>query len=318
MRNKILLLAALVGTLILAGCITMSVSTEIKDDGSGSKSMVLAMDDSILTMAASFGTPTQTARPGTTPPVAVTATPFDPFADLSKQVTRIPNATVQEYHKNKQTGVKIILPFKTLDELVALSKTEPYNNLDTIKIERSGDLVTMRIQIKTQDVGQAVSGGGVPTRAPGSAAITPTRSAAATPRPTLSPDDLKMLQSMLEMNYSVTAPGKIVKYEPATAEVEGNTITWALDISQPTQELMLQWAVSAPTATPVPPTATLAPPTATPVPPAAAVPPPAATNTPLPAAAPPRPSSPLPCLSALALTGLAVVTVGVRMRPIKS
>ncbi len=306
MRNKILLLAALVGTLVLAGCITMSVSTEIKADGSGSKSMIVAMDDSILAMAESFGTPTRTPRPGTTPPVAVTTTPFDPFADLSKQATKIPNATVQEYHKNKQTGVKIILPFKTLDELVALSKIELYDNFDSIKIERSDDLVTMRIQIKTQDVGQAVSTGGMPTRAPSGAAVTPTRSAAATPRPTLSPDELKMLQSMLEMSYSVTAPGKIVKYEPATAEVEGNTITWALGISQSPQELMVQWAVSAPTATPVPPTATLAPPTATPVPPTAAVPPPAATSTPAPA----RPSSPLPCLTpGLALMGLIAVVV---------
>ena len=40
----------------------------------------------------------------------------------------------------------------------ALSKTDVMNGMDEIKIEKSGDTITMRAKVKTSDVGSQFSG----------------------------------------------------------------------------------------------------------------------------------------------------------------
>ncbi len=252
MARKLLLATLLIMSLALAGCITLKVDTSIKADGSGSKSLSVAIDDSVLQM-------TQTLTPGTPQPGVKTPHAEDPFKELRDQAKGIPGATVEPYTDpvRKRTGVKMTVPFKNLDELVALSKNEPFQGMDEIKVEKSGNTYTMRIKVFTQNVGQELSGTPKPK--------------ATGPAPTMDPQAAAMLKAMnIEFTYSIAVAGKILKYDPpGELNEKENRVTWPLDVAAASQEITFQWQAggilppAAPTATPaVGPKAPTAPPAA--------------------------------------------------------
>lgn len=235
--KRAFLVVILVGALFLAGCITFRIENDIRSDGSGTKSQIVAVDmEMIKSFATSMGV---TPEPGAT--VEVVENPMeDSFKELEQKAATVPGATVEPY-KDPATGregIKVVAPFSNLDGLVALSSTELFSNLDSIQFQQSGNRTTMNITVFTKDIGEEVSKS---AEEGGEATATP------------SPEEKAMAQQMLKMmniefTYSVIAPGVIADYNPKdNATVEGNKITWNLSPALVGEEeissvaLMVQW-----------------------------------------------------------------------------
>jgi hypothetical protein len=233
MKKKPFLVTVLVAVLFLTGCITLKIENDIRPDGSGAKSQIIAMDmEAMEGFVQSMGV---TPEPG-----AQEENPLeDSFEELEQKAAAVPGATVEEY-KDPTTGregIKVTVPFANLDELVALSSTELFGDVDAISFQQSGSSTTMNITVSTGDLSEEVSesaGEG------GEEEATP------------SPEEKAMQQQMLQMmdiefTYSVIVPGVIADYAPKdSATVEGNKIAW--DLSQALLEmdadsvnLMVQW-----------------------------------------------------------------------------
>jgi hypothetical protein len=233
MRRKLFLAIMLIAALALAGCITLKIENDIKPDGSGTKSQIIAVDmEAIEGFTQSMGV---TPEPG-----AEEENPLeDSFGELEQKAATVPGATVEEYKDpvTGREGIKAIAPFANLDELTALSSTELFGSLDAISFQQSDSSTIMNITVSTSDLSEEVSesaGEG------GEEEATP------------SPEEKAMQQQMLQMmdiefTYSVIVPGVIADYDPKdSATVEGNNITW--DLSQALLEteadsvaLMVQW-----------------------------------------------------------------------------
>jgi hypothetical protein len=233
MKRKLFLVIMLATSLFLAGCITLKLETEIRPDGSGTKSQIIAMDmEAMEGFAQSMDV---TPEPGAEEGNLLE----ESFEELEQKAAAVPGATVEEY-KDPATGregVKATAPFANLDELVALSSTELFGGVDAISFQQSGDTTTMNITVSTGDLGEEVSestgeGGGEET--------------------TPSPEEKAMQQQMLQMMdiefiYSVIVPGVIVDYAPQdSATIEGNKIAWGLsqallEIEADSVDLMVQW-----------------------------------------------------------------------------
>jgi hypothetical protein len=247
MKKRLFLVTMLVAALFLTGCITLKIENDIGPDGSGTKSQIIAVDmEAIEGFVQSMGA---TPEPG-----AEEENPMeDSFEELEQKAATVPGATVEEY-KDPATGregVKATAPFANLDELVALSSTELFGNVDAISFQQSGSSTIMNITISTGDLSEEVSesaGEG------GEEEATP------------SPEEKAMQQQMLKMmdiefSYSVIVPGVIADYDPKdSATVEGNRITWdlsqaLLEIEADSVALMVQWeGGGAPPPPPAPPT----------------------------------------------------------------
>lgn len=238
MKKRLLLVTMLAAVLFLAGCITLRIENDIRPDGSGTKSQIIAVDmDAIEGFVQSMGV---TPEPG-----AEEENPLeDSFEELEQEAAAIPGATVEEY-KDPATGregVKASAPFANLDELVALSSTELFGNVDTISFQQSGNSTTMNITVSTGDLSEEVSesaGEG------GEEAATPSAEEKAMQQ--------QMLQMMdIEFTYSVIVPGVIADYDPKdSATVERNKVTWdlsraLLEIEADSVALMVQWEGGAP------------------------------------------------------------------------
>ncbi len=246
MKKRLLLVTMLVAALFLAGCITLKIENDIRPDGGGTKSQIIAVDvEAIEGFAQSMG---MTPEPG-----AEEENPLeDSFGELEQKAAAVPGATVEEYRDpvTGREGVKVVVPFANLDELVALSSTELFGNVDAIRFQQSGSSTTMNITVSTSDLSDEVSesaGEGGPEEA------------------TPSPEEKAMQQQMLQMmdidfTYSVIVPGAIADYDPKdSATVEGNKITWdlsqaLLEIEADSLALMVQWeSGGAPPPPPAPP-----------------------------------------------------------------
>ncbi len=246
MKKRLLLVTMLVAALFLAGCITLKIENDIRPDGGGTKSQIIAVDvEAIEGFAQSMG---MTPEPG-----AEEENPLeDSFGELEQKAAAVPGATVEEYRDpvTGREGVKVVVPFANLDELVALSSTELFGNVDAIRFQQSGSSTTMNITVSTSDLSNEVSesaGEGGPEEA------------------TPSPEEKAMQQQMLQMmdidfTYSVIVPGAIADYDPKdSATVEGNKITWdlsqaLLEIEADSLALMVQWeSGGAPPPPPAPP-----------------------------------------------------------------
>lgn len=216
MRNRLSLAITLIAALFLAGCVTIRVDTKINSNLSGERSMIIAMDDSTIEMMKS----------STTPEPGKENEEVNPFDSFKKDASNLPpNAKVEDYHDdfNKQTGVKITVPFANLDELVSLSKTGTFSGTDEIEIQRSGETVTMRMKMQTQNLTSEMSSG---------AALTTPESGE--PQPTVDPEMAKQMASMFDFTYSVAPAGEIVSYSPkdgAKLDSATNTVTWKVDLA---------------------------------------------------------------------------------------
>jgi hypothetical protein len=233
MTKRLFLAITLATALFLTGCITLKIETDIKPNGSGTKSQIIAMDmEAMEGFVQSMGV---TPEPG-----AEEENPLeDSFEELEQKAATVPGATVEEY-KDPATGregVKATAPFSNLDELVALSSTELFGNVDAISFQHSGTSTVMNITVSTGNLSEEVSesaGEG------GQEEVTP------------SPEEKAMQQQMLQMmdiefTYAVIVPGVIADYDPKdSATVEGNRITWdlsqaLLEIEADSVALMVQW-----------------------------------------------------------------------------
>lgn len=233
MKKRLFLVTMLVATLFLAGCITLKIETDIRPNGSGTKSQIIAVDmEAIEGFVQSMGA---TPEPG-----AAEENPLeDSFEELEQKAATVPGATVEEYKDpvTGREGVKATAPFANLDELVALSSTELFGSVDAINFQQSGSSTVMNIIVSTGDLSEEVSEsageGGEEEAVP-------------------SPEEKAMQQQMLQMmdiefTYSVMVPGVIADYDPKdSAAVEGNRITWdlsqaLLEIEADSVALMVQW-----------------------------------------------------------------------------
>jgi hypothetical protein len=218
MLKRIGLMTMLVATLLLAGCITIDIANDIHPDGSGLKTFIIGMDKETLeTLTETDGTP----EPGE----------GDPFADTCEQAKDIPGATCEPYEDEEISGVKLTAPFADLDELVALSDYEAFG-ADEISYEQDGSIFTLHFTVQTSEVGEELaseSGGMEETESDEEAE--------------------EMARQILElMNikfyYRAMVPGTILDYQPEdNATVEGNQITWEIDIlsEEQAQEFMVQY-----------------------------------------------------------------------------
>ncbi|TEU13644.1 MAG: hypothetical protein E3J21_18100 [Anaerolineales bacterium] len=233
MKKRLFLVAMLVAALFLAGCITLKIENDIRPNGSGTKSQIIAVDmEAIEGFAQSMGV---TPEPG-----AEEENPLeDSFGELEQNAATVPGATVEEYRDpaTGREGVKVIAPFASLDELVALSSTELFGSVDAISFQQSGSSTVMNITVSTGDLGEEVS-----------ESAGESGGEEATPSPDEEAAQQQMLQMMnIEFTYSVIVPGVIADYDPKdSATVEGNKITW--DLSQALLEteadsvaMMVQW-----------------------------------------------------------------------------
>ena len=233
MKKRLFLVAMLVAALFLTGCITLKIENDIRPNGSGTKSQIIAVDmEAIQGFSQSMGV---TPEPG-----AEEENPMeDSFEELEQKAATVPGATVEQYKDpvTGREGVKATAPFANLDELIALSSTELFGSVDAISFQQSGSSTIMNITVSTEDVSGEVSesaGEG------GEEAATP------------SPEEKAMQQQMLQMmdiefSYSVIVPGAIADYDPKdSATVEGNKVTWdlsqtLLEIEADSVALMVQW-----------------------------------------------------------------------------
>lgn len=88
--KKLLWISLLVGSLILSGCITLDVTTEINENGSGEHRVILAVDSSLYTPGA-----------------------FDETVGDARKA----GATVREYTGDGRRGVLVTYSFSNLEEL---------------------------------------------------------------------------------------------------------------------------------------------------------------------------------------------------------
>jgi hypothetical protein len=233
MKKRWFFVTMLVAALFLAGCITLKIENDIRPDESGTKSQIIAVDmEAIEGFAQSMGV---TPEPG-----AEEENPLeDSFGELEQKAAAVPGATVEEYKDpvTGREGVKVAVPFANLDELVALSSTELFGNVDAIRFQQSGSSTIMNITVSTGDLSEEVSESAAES---GAEEATP------------SPEDKAMQQQMLQMmdidfTYSVIVPGAIADYDPKdSATVEGNKITWdlsqaLLEIEADSLALMVRW-----------------------------------------------------------------------------
>ncbi|HID65173.1 MAG TPA: hypothetical protein EYP49_20840 [Anaerolineae bacterium] len=234
MRRRLFLVTMLAAALFLAGCITLKIENDIRPDGSGTKSQIIAVDmEAVEGFAQSMGV---TPEPGT----AEAENPLeDSFGELKQKAVTVPGAIVEEYKDpvTGREGIKVTAPFADLDELVALSSTELFGDVDAISFQQSGSSTIMNITVSTSELSGEVSesaGEG------GEEAATP------------SPEEKAMQQQMLQMmniefTYSVIVPGVIADYDPKdSATLEGNKITWdlsraLLETEADSVALMVQW-----------------------------------------------------------------------------
>ncbi len=238
MKKRLFLVIMMVAALFLAGCITLRIENDIRPDGSGTKSQIIAVDmEAMEGFAQSMGV---TPEPG-----AEAENPLeDSFGELEQEAAAIPGATVEEYTDpaTGREGVKVTAPFADLDELIALSSTDLFGDVDAISFQQSGNSTVMNITVSTGELSGEVSesaGEGGEEKA--------------TPSPEEKAMQQQMLQMMnIEFTYSVIVPGTIADYDPKdNATIEGNKITW--DLSQALLEteadsvaLMVQWESGAP------------------------------------------------------------------------
>lgn len=223
MLRKIGLSTVLIATLLLAGCITIDITNDIRPDGSGFKIMIAAMDQETLK---SFQEMAGTPEPETE----------DPFADSCEQAEKIPGAKCEPYEEGDLSGVKITAPFANLDELVALSDYEVFE-ADEISYEQDGSIVTIYFTVQTGEMGEELA--------------SESGSMEGTPSDAEMEEAARQILELMDIKfyYRAIVPGKILDYKPDdNATVEGNTITWEIDIlsEEETQELMVQYDASAP------------------------------------------------------------------------
>ncbi len=213
---------AVAGALLLSGCMTVNSDTNIKQDGSGSRTITLAVDPNMLALAMQEG--------------AVTGQgPQGPFAQITAAVAQIPGARIQPYSDavSGQQGIKMSIPFKSLADLESQQLGGKGQTLDTVTTARAGNVITLGVTINTDQISVAASA---------AAGV----SAYATPSPSDQAMAAQMMSSLgVQVAYAIAVPGKILDWQPranAGYDAGTNKIVWNVDLSTgAVPHLLVEW-----------------------------------------------------------------------------
>jgi hypothetical protein len=138
MREYTFILLVLLSALA-SGCVTVHLETDIQQDGSGTKSYVLALDNSVMSMLESMA---QEAG----------ASPKDVWETARAGAESISGATVEDYHDDESQGIKITVPFSDLDELQAWSGVDAFSGSDVVTVSQNGAITTLKATVRTGDL----------------------------------------------------------------------------------------------------------------------------------------------------------------------
>jgi len=205
--NKRRLIPILLLATLLSGCVTIRIETKINRDGSGTKSYVLAIDKSVMSMMESMAEEAGTS--------------VDDIWETAREgAASIKGARIEEYSDDEAEGIKVTVPFENLEQLEALTASDAFEGADVVTVNRDGDVTTLRA---TVNVGDLASG----FAAAGDESI----------------EGFDLGEIEINYTYAVEIEGKILEYAPKEiAEVQGAKVTW--DLSQAQQdavELMVKW-----------------------------------------------------------------------------
>lgn len=206
MKTRVIVLLSLF-SFIISGCVTLRLETKIDADGSGTKSLVLAFDKSVMSMMESMAEESDT-------PVG------DIWETARAGAGSIQGATVKDYSDEDSEGIQIVVPFESLEELVALSSSDAFEGADVVSVKRDGDTTTLNATVTVGDVESSLGQAGGES---------------------LEGFDLGDID--LEYSYIVEVEGKILEYTPKEfAALEDSKVTWDLTRA-PTDpvELMIKW-----------------------------------------------------------------------------
>ncbi len=206
MKIRVLALMSLLA-LTASGCITIRMETKIEQDGSGTKSVVLALDKSIMSMMESMAQEAGTSTE-------------DIWATAREGAATIEGATVEQYGDDEAEGIQITVPFGSLDELEALSSSDTFQGADTVTVSQDGDTTTLNAIVNVRDITSGLDEAGGKE---------------------LEGFDLGEIE--IKYTYAVEVEGDILEYSPKDiATVEGSKVTWDLTrVSADSVELMLKW-----------------------------------------------------------------------------
>ena len=197
-------------TLLLSGCITLRIETKIKKDGSGTKSFIMAIDKSVLSMFESMAQDSGETDLNTD----------DMWEAARLSAESIQGAKVEDYSDDKSEGIKVSVPFGSFEELEALSGSDAFEGADSVTVTQAENQVTLKAVIETGDIAQGLNEAGGEDLG-----------------------DFDMGEIDLEYSYVVDVEGKIISYSPENiATVKGSKVTWDLaQITANSVELTVTW-----------------------------------------------------------------------------
>lgn len=205
--NKRRLIPLLLLAAVVSGCVTIRIETKIEKDGSGTKSYVLALDKSVISMMESMAEEAGTSAD-------------DIWETAREGAASIQGARIEEYSDDEDEGIKVTVPFDNLEELAALAGSDAFEGTDVVTVQRDGDVTTLQA---TVNVGDVASG----FEAAGDESI----------------EGFDLGEIEINYTYAVEVEGKILEYAPKEiAEVQGGKVVW--DLTQAQQgavELMIKW-----------------------------------------------------------------------------
>lgn len=211
MKKRILVLVALLAVLA-SGCITIRLETKIKEDGSGTQSMALALDKGMMSLFESMAQESG-------------GSVDDLWAEARVEAERIPGAKVEDYSEENAEGIKVTIPFKDLDELATLSGNDALGDLDTVTVSQDGDTRTLKVVLS------------------GSNPLAGLSQAGGEGMEEFDLEEFDLGDFDLTFTYAVDVEGKILSYSPQDiAKVKGSKVTWDLMQADADQlELTLKW-----------------------------------------------------------------------------
>lgn len=107
-------------------CTTLDISTVIRSDGSGTKRVAVAIDETVYELALLQGE--------------------DPFADLKARAREI-GARIEPYHRDNQAGIAVAVDFTSLGALNQGIATRPF---ETVHVEKTGLLFEKTYSFQSQ------------------------------------------------------------------------------------------------------------------------------------------------------------------------
>lgn len=203
-------LTALLVLFLVTGCIIIHTETKVKRDGSGTKSIVLAVDKTVLSMIESLP-----QEPG--------ANGKDIWEAARVGATSIEGVEIEDYSDDKAEGIKVSIPFASLEELQTLGGSDPFEGTDVVTVNQDKNVTTLIAVVNTRELKSGFE---------------------ETEGQNLEGFDLADID--IEYIYTVEVEGKILEYSPKeNAKIEGSKVTWDLTLEGgESATLVVKWQTS--------------------------------------------------------------------------